>query len=121
MSTQITAPARNRMDLGRGWLVGAILVVSLGVAAATFVALRDDGPASTPAPASVATEIPNAVPVTGAGLVAPAAAGAVSGPVGQHEGLSRHAAERPGWSVPAAKAGGPSPEWGCATFGRHPC
>jgi hypothetical protein len=122
MSTQISVPARNRMELKRGWLAGAILVVSLVVAGSSYVALRDDGAPSKAAPASVTAQVPqNTGALTGSDGLATQGTDAVSVPsVAQHAALARHAAQRPGW-IGIEVGGGPGPGGGCVAVGRQPC
>jgi hypothetical protein len=122
MSTQITIPARHRTDFGRGWLVGAILVVSLVVAGASYVALRDGGAPSKRAPASVVAQVPqNTGAFTGSDGLATRGTDAVSLPsVAQHAALTRHAAQRPGL-IGTEVRGGSGSGGGCMAVGRQPC
>jgi hypothetical protein len=121
MSTQITLPAPRRISRGRGWMAAVVLAVFLGLAAATFLALRPDGVASSkPGAASVVREAPAyTAPVSGSeiGIATGRSAAAIPN-AHNSSGFKRLAAERPGWPVPGSGAG---PDGSCGFVGRHAC
>jgi hypothetical protein len=125
-------------------MAAIVLAVSLGVAAATFLALRPDGAASSkPGAASVARSFPEyAGPVTGTGPglgeigmlaktydglggtgpglaeMANAQSSAAIPNVHDSSGFKRLAAERPGWAGPGSGGGA---DEACSLIGRQPC
>jgi hypothetical protein len=144
MSTQITLQAPRRISGGRGWMAAVVLAVSLGLAGATFLALRPDGVAgSKPGAASVAQSFPEyAGPVTGTGPglgqigrladmyeglggtgpgladMANAQSAAAIPNAHNSSGFKRVAAERPGWAGPGIGTG---TDQSCSFIGRQTC
>ena len=131
-------------------MAAVVLAVSLGVAAATFLALRPDGVAgSKPEAASVAQGFPEyAGPVTGTGpglgevgrladtyeglggtgpgLAEMANAQSAAAVPNRHNssGFKRIAAERPGWAGPGSGTGpgsGAGSDESCSFIGRQTC
>jgi hypothetical protein len=126
MSTQITLPAERRIPFGWGWLAAVLLAVSLGGAAATYLALRSDG-AANPKPAVVtpAAGLPTPAgsitdPGSGQAGIADTQPTAVL-PKAHHSAGFKRAAERPGWAGPGSAPGRGS-DAGCTVIGgRQAC
>ena len=111
MSTQITLPAPRRMSWGRTWILAVLVAATVGLGVTGYLALRNDGQASSGPAASRLAE-PGSAQIT--------AAQADAVPNAHNSAGFKRAAERPGWVAPGRDPA-PRSDGGCTIIGRRPC